>query len=79
MYNEMSYYDFLAAAKERGELGQWYQIGLPSHLANWMEYYSYYLEHPEKSYFQLSLPEYNPNCKVDPIDMLAGQVRCCRS
>ena len=51
----MSYYEFLVAKKESGELQQWYQLGLPVHLSQWMEYYAYYLEHPEKSYFQLSL------------------------
>ena len=34
--------------------------------------------HPLREYI-LSLPEYNPNCKVDPIDMLAGQVHVAES
>ena len=31
-----------------------FELGLPVHLSNWMEYYAYHLEHPKMSNVEIS-------------------------
>ena len=50
----MTYYDFLLAKRASGELKTLFALGLPVHLALWMDYYEFYLEHPEFSYREIS-------------------------
>lgn len=50
----MTRYQFLLAQKESGELNQWYQYGVSTHIPKWMEIYAYHLEHPKDSYAEIS-------------------------
>jgi len=43
-----------AQKKENGELSILFELGLPVHLSNWMEYYAFHLAHPEQSQLELS-------------------------
>lgn len=51
----MTYYDFLLAKRASGELKTLFALGLPVHLALWMEIYAYHLNHPELSQHQMAL------------------------
>jgi hypothetical protein len=50
----MNKYQYLLAKKESGELSILFELGLPSHLPQWMEYYEYHLSHPQMSNVEVS-------------------------
>lgn len=50
----MTYYEFLLEEKEAGRLKKWLQLGAPSQLPKWMEYYELSLAHPKYSYSEIS-------------------------
>ena len=51
----MNKYQYLLSKKESGELSILFELGLPVHLSNWLEYYAYHLAHPELSQLELSI------------------------
>ena len=51
----MTVYEYLLAKKSSGDLKILFAVGLPTHLANWMEYYEYHMNHPQLSFLELSL------------------------
>ena len=51
----MTKYQYLLGKKESGELSILFELGLPVHLSNWLEYYAYHLAHPELSQLELSI------------------------
>ena len=51
----MTRYEFLSILKNQGVLKLLYKYyGLPTNLARWMEYYEFYLAHPDLSFRELS-------------------------
>ena len=50
----MTKYEYLLSKKESGELSILFELGLPVHLSNWMEYYAYHLAHPKMSNVEIS-------------------------
>ena len=50
----MTKYEFLLEEKEAGRLKKWLQLGAPSQLPKWMEYYEYHLTHPQMSNVEVS-------------------------
>ncbi len=50
----MTKYEYLLSKKENGELSMLFELGLPVHLSNWMEYYAYHLAHPKMSNVEIS-------------------------
>ena len=52
--NAMTAFQFLLNKKESGELSILLQIGLPTHLVSWMEYYDYWQKHPDESRVEIS-------------------------
>ena len=51
----MTYYDYLLAKKEEGELNILIQLGLPLHILSWLDVYAYHLENPHASQFEVAL------------------------
>ena len=51
----MNIYEYLLEKKSSGELKILFAVGLPTHLATWMNYYEYHMLHPQLSFFELSL------------------------
>lgn len=50
-----SFYEFLLAKKESGELRILFALGLPTQITQWMEICDYHLRHPELSQLKLSI------------------------
>ena len=50
-----SYYEYLLAKKESGELRILFALGLPTQITQWMEICEYHFRHPELSQLKLAL------------------------
>ena len=54
MHN-LSFYEYLLAKKESGELRILFALGLPTQITQWMEICNYHLRHPELSQLKVAL------------------------
>lgn len=50
-----SFYEFLLAKKESGELRILFALGLPTQITQWMEICDYHLRHPELSQLKTAI------------------------
>ena len=50
-----SFYEYLLAKKESGELRILFALGLPTQITQWMEICDYHLRHPELSQLKTAI------------------------